>query len=78
MGFCDEEIDRRIQDAQALQVEDVGAANRAWAALDHDLVDTGAQIPFSTGVGTYVLSDRVRNAQINPQWGLLFSRMWVE
>jgi ABC-type transport system substrate-binding protein/class 3 adenylate cyclase len=78
MGFCDQDIERRFRQAQALQVKDVGAANRAWADLDHDLVDTAAQVPISNAVGTYVLSERVRNAQINPQWGLLFSRMWVE
>jgi hypothetical protein len=30
------------------------------------------------GVQSYAFSDRVENAQINPQYGLLLSRLWVQ
>ena len=37
-----------------------------------------AQAPVSNPVLIQVVSDRVENVQVNPQWGLLLSRLWIE
>jgi hypothetical protein len=29
-------------------------------------------------VATHALSDRTENVQINPQWGIQLSRLWVQ
>ena len=35
-------------------------------------------LPLVNSVRSYAFSDRVGNAQINPQFGLLLSRLWVQ
>lgn len=75
--FCDREFDRAMAEAQRLAPTDPAAANAAWAALDRELVDRAVSLPLVNSVRSYAFSDRVGNAQINPQFGLLLSRLWV-
>jgi peptide/nickel transport system substrate-binding protein len=75
--FCDRGFDRGIAEAQRLAPIDPAAANAAWAELDRELVDRAISVPLLNGVRSYAFSDRVGNAQINPQYGLLLSRLWV-
>jgi peptide/nickel transport system substrate-binding protein len=76
-GYCDEELDARIAEAGRLQLGDPGGANRAWSEIEHDLVEDAAIAPLSNPASMYVVSDRIGNAQSNPQWGLLLTRLWV-
>jgi peptide/nickel transport system substrate-binding protein len=76
--FCDREFDRAIAEAQRLTPIDPAAANEAWAELDRELVDRAITLPLVNSVRSYAFSDRVGNAQINPQFGLLLSRLWVQ
>ncbi len=75
---CDPAFDRAIAEAHALAETDPAAANAAWAALDRKLVDRAVAVPLTNRIKSYALSERVGNAQINPQWGLLLSRLWVQ
>jgi ABC-type transport system substrate-binding protein len=74
-GYCDQAVDRRIEQARSLQTSDPGSANRAWSEIEHDPVDSAALLSVSTS--TFVVSDRAGNVQINPQFGVLFSQIWV-
>ncbi len=76
-NFCDPEIDRRIQRALDLQLTDPHAAAREFEALDHDLVDVAALIPFATGVDLWFVSERVSNVEFSPQLRLIVSQVWV-
>jgi len=76
-GYCNEELDAMIDEAQELQTTDPGAANRAWVEIEHQLVEDAVQVPLTNQVSPYVLSSRTGNAQAHPQWGLLVSRLWV-
>ncbi|HSL78009.1 MAG TPA: ABC transporter substrate-binding protein [Candidatus Limnocylindrales bacterium] len=77
-GVCDERLERMMDEAAALQAIDLGAANRAWAAVDRWLVAEQAMLaPLTNGVVSHPLSDRVGNAQVHPLWSLLLSRLWV-
>jgi ABC-type transport system substrate-binding protein len=67
-----------MDEASALQTTDPGAANRAWAEIDHQLVDAAVQAPITNPLQTLAVSDRVENAQIHPQWGLMLSLIWVQ
>jgi peptide/nickel transport system substrate-binding protein len=77
-GWCDRSLEARIDETLALYRTDPGAANREWAEIEHALVAAAAQAPVSNPVLIHVVSDRVENVQVNPQWGLLLSRLWIE
>jgi peptide/nickel transport system substrate-binding protein len=76
-GFCDRAIDGRIAEAKALQTTEPGAANRAWAAIERDLVERALWVSLTNPITTYAVSDGTENVQIHPQWGLLLSGLWV-
>jgi peptide/nickel transport system substrate-binding protein len=77
-GWCDPTLDDRMNEAAALQVTDPGAANRAWGEIEHQLVDAAVQAPITNPLFTHAVSDRAGNVQLNPQWGLLLSLIWVQ
>jgi peptide/nickel transport system substrate-binding protein len=76
-GFCDRAVDRRIEEARSLQTGDPGSANRAWSQIEHDLVDRAALVSVANPISTFVVSERAGNVQINPQFGVLLSQIWV-
>jgi peptide/nickel transport system substrate-binding protein len=77
-GVCDRTLERLMDEAKSLQVSDLGAANRAWAAADRRLVDQAMLAPLTNGVVAYPVSERVGNVQVHPLWSLLLSRLWVQ
>jgi YVTN family beta-propeller protein len=77
-GWCDEALDRQIDEALLLYTTDPGAANRAWTEIEHGLVEDAAMAPVTNPVTTHAVSARVENVQVHPQWGLLLSRLWVQ
>ena len=77
-GWCSEALEEQMDEALLLTTTDRGAANRAWAEIDHDLVDDGALAALTNPIFTTAVSDRVENVQVHPQWGLLLSLLWVE
>jgi YVTN family beta-propeller protein len=77
-GWCDQDLEAQMDEALLLTTTDRGAANRAWADIDRDLVEDAVQAPVSNPVFTHAVSDRVENVQVHPQWGLLLSLMWVQ
>ncbi len=77
-GWCDPSLEGRIEEAAALQATDPGAANRAWADIEHQLVEAAVQAPIANPLTTHTVSDRAENAQIHPLWGLMLSLIWVQ
>lgn len=77
-GWCDETLSERMDEASALQVTDPGAANRAWAEIEHQLVDAAVQAPITNPLRTHAVSDRAENVQVHLQWGLMLSLIWVQ
>jgi YVTN family beta-propeller protein len=76
--LCSESLDARIDDALRLEATDPGAANQAWTAIDHRLVDEAVWVPLLNPVSEYAFSSRTENVQVHPQWGILLSRVWVQ
>ena len=74
---ADPEIDRRVKRALGLQTTDQYRAAQAFAAIDRDLVDLAPLIPYATGEYLSFVSERVGNAEGNPQLGVLLSQMWI-
>lgn len=77
-GYCSRRLDAEMTRARRLQTTDPGAATRAWTEIEHQLVEEAAQAPLTNPVTTYAVSARTENVQINPQWGILLSRLWVQ
>ena len=63
--------------AVVIQGNDPAAANDAWAAVDHEIVDASPWLAYTNPPDVYFVSDRVGNLQINPQWRLLLDQLWV-
>jgi ABC-type transport system substrate-binding protein len=66
-----------MDEALRLYPTDPGASSRAWSRIEHQLVDEAVVAPLTNPVARYVVSTRTGNVQINPQWGILLSRIWV-
>jgi ABC-type transport system substrate-binding protein len=77
-GWCDETLEDRMAEASTLQVTDPGEANRAWAEIEHQLVEAAVQAPITNPLTTHAVSERVENLQIHPQWGLMLNLIWVQ
>ncbi len=75
--YCDRSIEAGIAAAVEQQVADPGKASDAWAALDRQVVDDAAIIPFFGSLQQDFVSKRVDNVLVNPQLGPLISQMWV-
>ena len=77
-GLCDERLDAAIDEALRLQATDPAAANGAWIEIEHQLVEDAVWAPLANLGFTYAFSARTENVQVHPQWGILFSRLWVQ
>ena len=77
-NYCDSETDRAADAALALEATDPGRANRAWADVQHRVVD-GAPVVFgATTRDVWYSSPRVGNYQQAEIYGPLFSQIWVQ
>ncbi len=77
-GVCDRTIDRRMEQATQLRSTDPARANDEWSKIDHDLVDKALFVPFGTRYWVQLVSGRLGNYRIAPQWGPLVDQMWVQ
>jgi peptide/nickel transport system substrate-binding protein len=75
--FCDRGIERRMEEATNLQLIDPLAAHDLWASIEHDIVDLAPWVPLVNPPTATLVSKRLGNYQLNPQWGPLFDQMWV-
>jgi YVTN family beta-propeller protein len=75
--FCDPAIDRRIDEALALQATDPAAADELWAGIDRDLTDQAPWVGYATPADVQFLAERVGNFQHHPVWRTLLDQLWV-
>ena len=75
--FCDPGADALIRRATEAQASDPRAADALWARAERRVLEAAPAIPLINNVHTDVVSERVRNDQYHPQWGLLFDQAWV-
>ena len=68
-GLCSESIDAAIDDAKRIQATDPGASNRAWTAIEHQLVADAVWAPTMNPLSAYAFSARTENVQVRPQAG---------
>ena len=75
---CIDSVDAQIGAAKRLQTTDPAASNRALIRAEHQLVQLGVWVPLMNSVTTYAFSARTENIQVQPQQGILLSRLWVQ
>jgi len=77
-GFCDPAIDARMARAERLQITDPAKARDAWASIEHDVIDQAPWVPLVNRSFANIVSQRLGNFQVSPQWGPLVDQMWVQ
>ncbi len=75
--FCDPRIDRAMDRASALQIDDPAAAAAAWTDIEHRLVDDAPLVPLVVRLESGLVSERTGNYQNHPEWGALLDQLWV-
>ena len=75
--YCDPDIETKIAAALHKQANDPAGAGDAWTAIDRQLVDAAAIIPYGNTESHYFTSDRVGHLLIHPMHGPLIAQMWV-
>ncbi len=74
---CNRDLDRRMREAQLLQVDDPSRAAAAWAAVDRQITDDAYWVPTVTLRYEELVSKRLRGYQFHPAWGFLADQAWV-
>ena len=77
-GFCDKEIQAKMDKALALGVTDQDAANKLWAEVDKEVTDKSAAAALFTPKHVDFVSKRVGNFQFNSQFYWMVSQSWVQ
>lgn len=77
-GFCDKDVDAKIQKAMTLAVTDEAAANKIWEEVDREVTDKAPVAVFFTPKHIDFISKRLGNFQFNPQMQWIVSQSWVQ
>lgn len=77
-GFCDKDIDAKMQAALALGVTDPAAANKEWAVIDKAVTDNAPAAALFTPKHLDFVSKRLGNFQFNSQYYFMVTQAWVQ
>ena len=77
-GFCDKDIDAKMQAALALGVTDPEGANKMWAEVDKAVTDSAAAAALFTPKHLDFVSKRLGNFQFNSQYYYMVTQSWVQ
>lgn len=77
-GFCDKEIDAKMQKALDLGVTDQKAADKMWAEIDRQITDKAPAVGLFTPKRLDFVSKRVGNFKFNPQFNWMVTQAWVQ
>ncbi len=77
-GFCDKDIQAKMDAALALGVTDADAANKMWAEIDKAVTDQAPAAALFTPKHLDFISKRVGNFQFNSQYYWMVTQSWVK
>ena len=77
-GFCDKDIDAKMQSALALGVTDQPAADKMWAEIDRAITDKAPMAALFTPKHLDFTSKRLGNFQFNSQFYWMVTQSWVQ
>jgi YVTN family beta-propeller protein len=75
--FCSAAFDRKLEQANAVQTRDPGAAAKLFGRLDRDATDQAIWVSTFTPRNIDLVSKRVGNYQHHPLFGVLLDQLWV-
>lgn len=77
-GFCDKDIDAKMQKALDLGVTDQKAADKMWAEIDRQVTDKAPAVGLFTPKRLDFVSKRVGNFKFNRQFNWMITQSWVQ
>jgi len=77
-GFCDKDIDAKMQQAMAAAITDKKKANEIWAEVDKAVTDKVPAVFLFTPKHVDFVSKRVGNFIFNPQYYWMINQSWVQ
>lgn len=77
-GFCDKDIDAKMQKALDLGVTDQVAADKMWAEIDREVTDKAPAVGLFTPKRLDFVSKRVGNFKFNRQFNWMVTQSWVQ
>jgi peptide/nickel transport system substrate-binding protein len=77
-GFCDKDIDVKMQKALDLGVTDQKAADKMWAEIDRQITDKAPAVGLFTPKRLDFVSKRVGNFKFNRQFNWMITQSWVQ
>ena len=77
-GFCDKDVDAKMQAALALGVTDQDGANKMWAEIDKAITDKAPMAALFTPKHLDFVSKRLGNFQFNSQYYWMITQSWVQ
>ena len=77
-GYCNPDLDARMQAAMDLSVTDPEGANAEWALIDQAFMDEAPMVPLFTPKAVDFLSSRVGNYMFSNQYKWVISQSWVQ
>jgi peptide/nickel transport system substrate-binding protein len=77
-GYCNKDVDAKMQAALAQGVTDPEGANKAWAEIDKAVTDDAAAAALFTPKHLDFVSKRVGNFQFNSQFYWMITQSWVQ
>ena len=77
-GFCDKDIQAKMDAALAQGVTDPTGANKAWGEIDKQVTDNAAAAALFTPKHLDFVSKRLGNFQFNYQYYWMITQAWVK
>jgi peptide/nickel transport system substrate-binding protein len=75
--YCSRRLDRKMQNAELLELSDPAEASTRWESIDRELTDEPAWVPYVNEREVDLVSKRLRNYEFNPVWGFLADQSWL-
>ncbi len=77
-GYCNKDLDARMQKTMALAVTDQKAANAEWAKIDAAYMEKAPWVPMFNPKQVDFVSKRIGNFNFSYQYHWLFANSWVK
>jgi peptide/nickel transport system substrate-binding protein len=77
-GFCDKDIDAKMQTAMSTSITDLKKANGMWAEVDKAVTDQAPAVFLFTPKHVDFVSKRIGNFIFNPQYYWMINQSWVQ
>jgi len=75
--YCNPRLDREMRHAGLLELTSPAKASAMWAAIDRQITDAAAWVPYATENEVDLVSMRLRNYEFNPVWDFLVDQAWL-